>query len=61
MSSIEDIDNAVKIFKTQNCSFELMHCVSTYPMSPEEANLQTINALKKLIIVTLDIVAMKME
>ena len=47
MSSIEDIDNAVKIFKTQNCSFELMHCVSTYPMSPEEANLQTINALKK--------------
>ena len=46
MSSIEDIDNAVKIFKTQNCSFELMHCVSTYPC-PEEANLQTINALKK--------------
>tara|TARA_B100000989_G_C19528428_1_gene468225 strand:- start:6 stop:848 length:843 start_codon:yes stop_codon:yes gene_type:complete len=47
MSSIEDIDNAVKIFQTQDCSFELMHCVSTYPMSPEEANLETINALKK--------------
>lgn len=47
MSSIEDINNAVKIFKSQDCSFELMHCVSTYPMSPEEANLETINALKK--------------
>tara|TARA_Y100000768_G_C23944237_1_gene666728 strand:+ start:308 stop:1150 length:843 start_codon:yes stop_codon:yes gene_type:complete len=47
MSSIEDINNAVKIFKSKDCSFELMHCVSTYPMSPEEANLETINALKK--------------
>ncbi len=47
MSSIEDINNAVKIFKSQDCSFELMHCVSTYPMSPEEANLETIKALKK--------------
>ena len=24
-----------------------MHCVSTYPMQPEEANLKTIDALKK--------------
>ena len=27
MSSVEDIDNAVKIFKDNKCSFELMHCV----------------------------------
>ena len=47
MSTKENIDNAVKIFKSFNCSFELMHCVSTYPMAPEEANLETINALKK--------------
>lgn len=47
MSKKEDIDNAVKIFKDKNCSFELMHCVSTYPMKPEDANLNTINALKK--------------
>ncbi len=47
MSTKGDIDNAVKIFKKYNCSFELMHCVSTYPMKIEDANLITINQLKK--------------
>jgi N-acetylneuraminate synthase len=47
MSSEKDIKNAVDIFKSSNCSYELMHCVSTYPMKPEEANLLTINALKE--------------
>ncbi len=47
MSSILDIDKAVEIFKNNDCSFELMHCVSTYPMKVEDANLLTINALKK--------------
>jgi len=51
MSTLEDINTAVKIFRLHNCSFELMHCVSTYPMAPEEANLETIIALKKPIIV----------
>ncbi|MDB3890137.1 N-acetylneuraminate synthase family protein [Candidatus Pelagibacter sp.] len=46
MSSEENISNAVEIFKKNNCSFELMHCVSTYPMKSEDANLLTINALK---------------
>ena len=46
MSEIKDIDNAVNIFKNANCSFELMHCVSTYPMKVEDANLATIDALK---------------
>tara|TARA_B100000780_G_scaffold279213_1_gene256578 strand:- start:7009 stop:7851 length:843 start_codon:yes stop_codon:yes gene_type:complete len=46
MSSKEDIDNAVSIFKKNNCSFELMHCVSVYPMKVEDANLVTINQLK---------------
>ena len=46
MSTKEDIDNAVSIFKKNNCSFELMHCVSTYPMKIEDANLITINQLK---------------
>jgi N-acetylneuraminate synthase len=46
MSKKEDIDNAVNIFKKNNCSFELMHCVSTYPMKVEDANLVTINQLK---------------
>jgi N-acetylneuraminate synthase len=48
MSSKEDIDNAVKIFKKNNCSFELMHCVSTYPMKVQDANLLTIKQLKEV-------------
>ena len=31
MSELADIDKAVEIFKKHNCSFELMHCNSTYP------------------------------
>lgn len=46
MSTTQDIDKAVEIFMTEECSFELMHCISTYPMKPEDANLNTINALK---------------
>ena len=46
MSSKKDIDDAVNIFRDNNCSFELMHCVSTYPMKIEDANLITINQLK---------------
>jgi N-acetylneuraminate synthase len=47
MAEENDISYAVEIFKEKKCSFELMHCVSTYPMQPEEANLKTIDALKK--------------
>ena len=47
MSTKNDIDNAVSIFRKNKCSFELMHCVSTYPMKPEDGNLITINQLKK--------------
>ena len=47
MSSHEDIENAVQIFRAADCSFELMHCVSTYPMKNENANLNAINTLKE--------------
>ena len=47
MSSTDDILTAVEIFKKNDCQFELMHCVSTYPMKPEHANLRTIFDLKK--------------
>jgi len=47
MSNLNDIDLAVEIFKKNNCSFELMHCFSTYPMEPEDANIITIKALKE--------------
>ena len=47
MSTKEDIENAVKIFRDNNNTFELMHCVATYLMDPKDVNLRTINALKK--------------
>ena len=46
MSTYEDIDNAIRIFKNANCPFELMHCVSTYPMNDSDANLSLINILR---------------
>ena len=46
MSTLENIHEAVNIFRENNCSFELMHCVSTYPMKPQDANLKTIQSLK---------------
>lgn len=48
MSTLEDIKNAVNIFREVGCPFELMHCVSTYPMKPQDANLKTIVALKEM-------------
>ena len=47
MSTMKDIENAVKIFRNHNCPFELMHSHSAYPMSLEEANLQLIPKLRK--------------
>jgi N-acetylneuraminate synthase len=47
MSTMKNIENAVKIFKKSKCPFELMHCHSAYPMPTEEANLNMIPALKK--------------
>ena len=46
MSTIEEIDTVVEIFKSANCPFELMHCNSTYPMKEEDANLQCIPMLR---------------
>ena len=46
MTEFEQIDRAVEIFKEANCPFELMHCVSTYPMNDEDANLDRIKTLR---------------
>ena len=47
MSTLEELDEVVKIFKTEKCPFEIMHCNSTYPMPENEANLMCIETLKK--------------
>ena len=46
MSDFDMIDRAIDIFQESNCSFELMHTVSTYPMRDEDANLLCINTLR---------------
>ena len=45
MSAWEEIDAAVAVFCKHDCPFELMHCVSVYPMPSELANLKMIGEL----------------
>ena len=45
MATMEEIAHAVIIFQKYGCEFELMHCVSTYPMRDEDANLSTMFTL----------------
>jgi len=46
MTTYDDIQNAVDIFREADCSFELMHTISTYPMKVEDANLRMIETLR---------------
>jgi N-acetylneuraminate synthase len=46
MSTLAEIDRAVEIFRAADCPFELMHCVSAYPLADEDANLRAIPALR---------------
>jgi N-acetylneuraminate synthase len=46
MTTYDDIQRAVDIFRDANCPFELMHAVSTYPMKDEDANLNMIRTLR---------------
>ena len=47
MSTIEEIDEVVEVFASRGCPFELMHCVSVYPMPEHLANLRCIETLRK--------------
>tara|TARA_B100000315_G_scaffold85514_1_gene78318 strand:+ start:261 stop:1103 length:843 start_codon:yes stop_codon:yes gene_type:complete len=47
MSELKEIDRAVEIFRENDCPFELMHCVSTYPMLDIDANLNCIHTLRQ--------------
>lgn len=47
MSTYDDIDKAVDIFKKQKCPFMLMHCQATYPAREEDLNLSCIPALQE--------------
>ena len=47
MSTMKEIEKAVKFFRKYKCPFILMHSHSAYPMPLEEANLKVIQTLKK--------------
>ncbi|MBU1694415.1 MAG: N-acetylneuraminate synthase family protein [Verrucomicrobia bacterium] len=46
MCELRHIDRAVEIFRAAECPFELMHCVSTYPVEDEKTNLRGIQTLR---------------
>lgn len=47
MSTYENIDRAVAVFRKYNCPFTLMHCQSTYPARDEDLNLACIQTLRE--------------
>jgi N-acetylneuraminate synthase len=47
MTTYNDIQKAVDIFRAANCPFELMHTISTYPMDEKNANLNMIKTLRE--------------
>ena len=47
MTTEDEITNAVEVFQSENCPFDLMHCISTYPMKDEDANLNSIKTLRE--------------
>ena len=46
MSTWEEADAAVDVFRCHGCLFELLHCNSTYPMAVEDANLLLIAEIR---------------
>ena len=46
MSTYEQIDTAVQIFRRYDCPFVLMHCISEYPAPEHTLNLKSIDVLR---------------
>lgn len=46
MSTLEEIDDVVRLFMEAHCPFELMHCNSTYPLAEQDSNLRCIQTLR---------------
>tara|TARA_Y100000034_G_scaffold71572_1_gene86338 strand:- start:84 stop:962 length:879 start_codon:yes stop_codon:yes gene_type:complete len=47
MSTYKEIDEAVDIFRKNNCPFTLLHCVSTYPCKDEDCNINMVKSLEE--------------
>ena len=46
MSTLEELDDVINIFKKEKCPFEIMHCNSTYPVKEIDSNLLCIKTLR---------------
>lgn len=47
LSTIDEIDDAVKLIKKYKNQFVLLHCISCYPTNDEDTNLHVISTLRK--------------
>ncbi len=47
MSTFDEVDLAVKLFKSYECPFVLMHCVSEYPAQEKSLNLRCLHELRR--------------
>lgn len=47
MSTLEEVEKAVKFLREKNTRVALLHCVSKYPCPPEELHLKTIDLYKE--------------
>jgi N-acetylneuraminate synthase len=47
MSTLEEVDAAVAVFRAHDCPFVLMHTVSTYPTAEGELNLMMLETLRR--------------
>jgi N-acetylneuraminate synthase len=47
MSTYEDIDRAVAVFRKHDCPFVLLHCVSTYPSEESDLNMLVMAKLRE--------------
>ena len=47
MSTYDEIDTAINVFKKKNCPFELMYTTSMYPSEVEDIDINCIKELKK--------------
>ncbi len=47
MCTYKEIDETIEIFSKNNCSFTLLHCVSTYPSEDDECNILMVKTLKE--------------
>jgi sialic acid synthase SpsE len=47
MATLEEVDQAVAVFKETSTPLVLLHCVSSYPTPPEECNLTMIDVYRE--------------